>query len=129
MTKKPTSVSCLLKHLAKAAERLTDDEIADVIAGRLRLTLTAETVTGRSAAAKESQDFSNLITSLKSVGTRDAAHKLIEDSALTRSQLTQLARSLDLPTQGNDNVARIQEKIVEATIGFRLTSSAIQKNG
>jgi len=75
------------------------------------------------------QDFSTLITSLKAVGTRDAAYKLIEDSALTRSKLTQLARSLDLPMRGNDNVARIQEKIVEATIGFRLTSRAIRGNG
>jgi len=75
------------------------------------------------------QDFSTLITSLKSVGTRDAAHKLIEDAALTRSKLTQLARLLDLPARGNDNAARIKEKIVEATIGFRLTSRAIRGNG
>ena len=130
MTKRPTSFSALLKHLAKAAEHLTDEEIADVVAGRRRLILTSEAVAGRAAATADAPpDFGNLIASLKSVETRDAAHKLIEDAALTRSQLTQLARALDLPTQGNDNVARIREKIVEMTIGFRLTSNAIHRNG
>jgi hypothetical protein len=42
MTNRPTSFSALLKHLAKAADCLTEDEIADVVAGRRRLVLSTE---------------------------------------------------------------------------------------
>lgn len=131
MTKKPSPLSALLKHLAKAAERLTDDEIADVVAGRRRLVLsTEEAAPSRPAgAADEQPDFDTLIASLKTAETRDTAHRLIEDAALTRSQLTQLAKALDLPVQRSDDVARLREKIVETTIGFRLTSNAIHRNG
>jgi len=131
MSKKPTSFSTLLKYLSKAAECLTDEDIAEVAAGRRRLILTTQEAFGRSpgAEAKEIPDFGVLIASLKSLETRETAHKLLEDAALNRTQLAQLARALDLPTQGSDNVARIQEKIIETTIGFRLTSNAIQKKG
>ena len=72
MTKKPSSLSALLKHLAKAADRLTDDEIADVAAGRRRLILsTEEAAPNRPAgAADKQQDFGSLIASLKSAETR-----------------------------------------------------------
>lgn len=131
MTKMPSSLPALLKHLAKAAERLTDDEIADVVAGRRRLILSTEEAapSRRVVAADEQPDFDSLIASLKTADTRDAAHQLIEDAALTRSQLAQLAKALDFPVQRSDDVARLREKIVETTIGFRLTSNAIHRNG
>lgn len=130
MTMKPSALPILLKHLAKAADRLTDDEIADVVAGRCRLVLSIEeAATSRPAGAVTEQlDFDTLIASLKSAETRDAANQLIEDTALTRSQLAQLAKSLDLPVQRSDDLARLREKIVETTIGFRLRSNAITRN-
>lgn len=130
MTKKPTAFPALLKHLAKAAERLTDDEIADVVAGRRRLVLTTEEASSSrpAGAADEQPNFDGLIASLKAAEARDTATRLIEEAALTRSQLAQLAKALDLPVQRSDDVARLREKIVETTIGFRLTSNAIHRN-
>ncbi len=129
MTKKPTSLSTLLKHLAKAAEHLTDNEITDVVAGRRRLVLSTEdTESSRpDRAADEPHNFGSLITNLKSAETRETAHRLIEDAGLTRSQLAQLAKALDLPVQRSDDVARLREKIVETTAAFRLTSNAIHR--
>jgi hypothetical protein len=130
MTKKPSPLPALLKHLAKAAERLTDDEIAAVVAGRRCLILTTEDAASSHLveAADEQLDFNGLIASLKAAGSRDMAQKLIADADLKRSQLVQLAKTLDLPVQKSDNVARLQEKIIETTIGFRLTSNAIHRN-
>jgi hypothetical protein len=131
MTKKPSPLPALLKHLAKATERLSDDEIADVIEGRRRLILSTEEAgpSRPAGATDEPPDFESLIASLKATETRDTAHRLIEDAALTRSQLNQLARALDLPVQRSDDIARLREKIVETTIGFRLTALAIHRNG
>ena len=130
MSKNPNSLPILLRHLAKAAERLTDKEIEDVVAGRRRLIVTTEAaVSSRTAGAEEDQvNFDSLIANLKAAATRDAAQRLIDDASLTRNHLAQLAKTLDLPVQRSDDVARIREKIVETTIGFRLTSNAIHRN-
>jgi hypothetical protein len=131
MSKKQSPLSVVLKHLSKAAESLTEDEIAEIAAGRRRLILSTEEVSLSRAAdtASEQSDFTDIIANLRHVETRESAHRLIQDASLTRSQLTQLAKALDLPVSRNDDVERLQEKIVETTIGFRITSNAIHKNG
>ena len=130
MSKNPNPLPILLRSLAKAAERLTDKEIEAVIAGRMRLIVTTEpAVSSRTAGADEGQvNFDSLIASLRAAATRDAAQRLIDDASLTRNHLAQLAKALDLPIQRSDDVARLREKIVETTIGFRLTSNAIHRN-
>lgn len=130
MNKKPSPLPALLKHLAKAVERLTDDEITDVLAGRRRFILTTEEAGSSctAGAADERPDFDGLIASLKSAQTRDTARRLLEAAPLTRSQLAQLAKTLDLPVQRSDDIARLREKVIETTIGFRLTSNAIHRD-
>jgi hypothetical protein len=129
MSKKSSSLPTLLKHLAKATERLTDDEIAEVVAGKRRIILTTEDATADRPTVRtgEQPDFGDLIAGLQSAETRDAANRLIDETELTRTQLAQLAKSLDLPVHRGDDTARLREKIIETTIGFRLRSNAIHR--
>lgn len=50
----------------------------------------------------------------------------LDDLGLSRAGLEKLARALDLPVGRSDRVDRLKERIVEATIGYRLRSGAIK---
>jgi len=43
-----------------------------------------------------------------------------------RAELKALATDMDLPVPKSDTVGRLRDRIVEATIGFRLRSQAIR---
>ena len=69
---------------------------------------------------------SRLIAKLQEFGTREDGRRFLEASMLGKGQLEQLARLLDLPVSREDKADRLIDKIIEACIGSRLNSEAIQ---
>lgn len=67
-----------------------------------------------------------LVADLEKAETREDGIQVLEDSLSTRKETEALARFLDVSVLKQDKIASIREKIVEATIGARLRSQAIQ---
>lgn len=72
--------------------------------------------------------FEDLLTSLKSMKTREDGILLLHEKCPTRKSLETIAKKIDIQITKHDDSNRLKEKIIEATIGYRLRSSAIQNS-
>jgi hypothetical protein len=63
---------------------------------------------------------------LESLQNREDAARLLKSQDLSKTDLRRIAKALDVSYQKDDTTDRLTDKIVEATIGFKLRSEAIQ---
>jgi len=117
----------ILRRTAQFLRTLTEDEIDDLITGKARLMLTTPTSRrpprGNAAGVP---DIDGLRQELGSKASRDDGLAYLDELSLNRESLRQVAVALDLPTPRTDTVARLKDRIVEATIGYKLRSKAIR---
>lgn len=122
-------LSALLKEMAKAVRDMSDDDLAALRNGEVRIQLTP---TEKAANTKKEplRDFhpSGIVASLRQADTFDAGLTILERECATKEHLIRLAREIDIPAEKRDTVERLRERIVDATIGFRLRSQAIQSS-
>ncbi|MBL8795117.1 MAG: hypothetical protein JNM56_14505 [Planctomycetia bacterium] len=122
-------LSALLKEMAKAVRDMSDEDLAALRNGELRIQLTP---TEKSASSKKEplHDFhpNSIVDSLRQADAFGAGLAILERECATKEHLLRLARELDLPAEKRDTVERLRERIVDATIGFRLRSQAIQSS-
>jgi hypothetical protein len=120
----------LLRDIAAKVQALTESEWEDMRAGRLRFTIAAERVAAkprsRSVPSLTSSDVEDVATRLRQMSDRDAGRSLLREMLPAKESLLRLARYLDLPVNSKETVERLQDRILEGTIGFRLRSQAIQ---
>lgn len=67
-----------------------------------------------------------IIKKLESMDSKQDGEKYLESLDLKKIQLEKILKELDSPFEKKDNMAKMISKIIEATIGFRLRSQAIQ---
>ncbi|MFF5445234.1 hypothetical protein [Streptomyces sp. NPDC012888] len=117
----------VLQQVANFVKGLSAQEAADLAAGRARITLSTR---GRPAKSDtgtgEIPDPAEVRDVLVGKASREDGYDYLEGLHLNRVAFQQLARAMDLPLHRTDRIDRIKERIVEATIGYRLRSDAIQ---
>ena len=123
----------LLDHLAAAARALSEKELEAVVDGRARIHLRVSFLRPRKASRRsDTQDEGNeqvlreAADYLRRMSARQEGVMYLRSNFQNRAELLKLARRLDIPVGNRDPRNRIEEKIVSATIGFRLRSDAIQ---
>jgi hypothetical protein len=125
------------RAVAKQLAALSDDELAELVAGSATVRIetkasrqrTPAEGRGRRAggtAAMAEVDLGELARELNGAESRDEAERLLRAGKLTGPRLKELARILDITVQNKDTKDKLQAKIVEGTIGFRLRSRAIR---
>lgn len=122
----------LLRHLAREVESLSDEELAALAEMKLPLLGTIETGLAKGAqpeVPESALEVDAVVSRLKSLTTRADGEQFITRELRNRNDLLRVARALDIPVTKRHTVAQIEEKIVEATIGFRTRSAAIRGDG
>ena len=118
----------VLRKVSSFLRTLTPEEVDDLIAGKVRITLTSRV--GRSAYPRRSAihklDTDLIRRQLRDKATREDGFAFLESLELTRDSLRAIATALDLPTPKSDTVGKLKDRIIEATIGYRLRSDAIR---
>ncbi len=130
-------VIAILEQITKSIKELSDDELNSVISGDTKLSFDV----GRGPRTRHSKrDFGNkrknrkvtaaegrtLVERLKLIEEREEGYKLLAVSHTKKDELAQITRMLDLPINKSDSIERLRDKIIEATIGYRLRSQAVQ---
>ena len=67
-----------------------------------------------------------ILSRLRSCASREDGHEVISESLKNKKELDQFARYLDVLVLRQDKVDQIKDKIIEATVGAKLRSIAIQ---
>jgi len=118
----------VLRRVSNFLMTLTDDQVDDLIAGQVRITLTpgSRKKSHSRPLSIAGSDVSRIRAELQSKATREEGITFLDSLVLTRESLRVIAVALDLPTPRTDTVAKLKDRIIDATIGYRLRSDAIR---
>lgn len=111
-------------------DSLKDEEKKKIEKGELviEFMLTPKTLVNNPNNFNGIDNFNEMevINMLESMASNEEGTSYLERMDLRRAQLERILKKLDSPYDKKDNIARLISKIIEATIGFRLRSQAIQ---
>lgn len=121
----------LMKLIAKLLEKVTPGHLADYLQKEIEtgsfISISNKKVISEFASSSLNEDkLKFVVASLQELNSREEGRDFIAEHLLNRKGLEALARLLSVPVMKSDNVERIKEKIIEASIGARLNSNAIQ---
>lgn len=124
-------LALLLRQLAEVVEALDEADLGKIADGRLELTLS-QTRSQKKEKARlpdspsVSDSFSKVREKLSTFSSRDDAEMYLVENVQKKSDLTALAREIEIPIHSSDTGEKIRDKIIEATVGYRLRSQAIR---
>ncbi|KPA10209.1 hypothetical protein MHK_009618 [Candidatus Magnetomorum sp. HK-1] len=72
--------------------------------------------------------YQDIYNRIEKMSSREAAFEYLKKQNLSNFKLKQMAKSIDIPINKTDKNEELYEKIIEAAIGFRLRSAAIQNS-
>ena len=76
----------------------------------------------------KSINSNEIINILNSINSRREGESFLISKKTSKSDLESIAKRMDIPLSKKDNIAKMIQKIIEGTIGYRLNSQAIQGN-
>jgi hypothetical protein len=135
-TVRGNTLAKIFRRIADAIEKLDDaqlDQFLSSLERREPLLPAQDKQKARISKNKHAKidpvALQDLLAKLNSMSTRSAGADLLDQLDLSRKQLEALARLQSIHFTKSDDVARIKEKLIETTIGARLSSRAIRGVG
>ena len=119
------SYAKFLEIVVREVFKLSEKDIQKIINMdyELKISVVEKKRASDAKADISDKDIAQILDYLNIIQNRESA--LVELSSLTKKNLEMIARKLDVAIQKSDKVEAIRLKIVEATVGARLRSSAI----
>ena len=120
----------LLRDLAKQIQAMDDSQIERILSRDLEIEVqvlekdAAKTPKGRVRCSD--QEIDQLRQALQETGSREQAGALIDECLYSKADMIRFARFLDIPASQKSSSEDIKNRLVEATVGYRLRSAAIQ---
>ncbi len=125
------AISNLLLSVNKLVNRLTNEELEILESGKFELLLNIpkgkyskgdkQTIT-----TLDESSLKSISEQLDSAKSREEGLVIIESSLKNKNELEIFAKHIDVAIMKSDRVDKIKDNIVDATVGARLRSSAIQ---
>jgi hypothetical protein len=131
-------LALILRALADCVVQASAADVNRLVSGRAKLRIVDVKKTSLStkkdkhsdpeqtSLSAQKADLENISKRLLELDAREKGIELLKQAQLSRRALESLARTFDLPIRSEDNVERLRDRIVDATIGARLNSQAIR---
>lgn len=120
----------MLRRCADYLAALSAEEADAILDGELELRLSVVAKKGKAkkkvASALDPGQLADITARLRSMDNRASGEQLLHEVAPTRAALEALARHLDVAVRREDRQDDLVRRLIESTIGFRLSSAAIQ---
>jgi hypothetical protein len=118
----------IFAELSEAISSLSEEDFRKLSGEDYSISLRILRTRSKTAGGVElsMEEKQALIVDLEKADTREDGLQVLEDALSTKKLTEEFARFLDISVLKQDKLASIREKIVEATIGARLRSQAIQ---
>ncbi len=128
MSKSKNVLSNALRRITNAIDDLDEEEFSKLIddSYNIEIRLTRKRNKDESPITNLETNIADLISKLTNFPSREEAQRFLETNGSTRKALEPIARSLDIPVLKQDKVDVLRDKIIEATVGARIRSQAIQ---
>ena len=131
MNQTETNILIVFRRIAEALNALSEDELK-------RLSEPLYTIEVKAVRRRTKEEPSQLlpgssaedaISQISALSSRQEAQALLDSKFSSKKVLELIARKLDIPINRQDKVEDLRDKIVEATVGARIRSQAIQGTG
>lgn len=131
MAQPEINVITIFRRLAEAIDALTEEEIKRLSDPQYDVEVRAVRRRPKedSLGATSNIDADDVIKTLTSKATRLEAQSFLDSNFSNKKMLEQIARRLDIPIIRQDKVEVLRDKIIEATVGAKMRSQAIQGTG
>ncbi|MFV0129396.1 hypothetical protein ACLGI4_17075 [Streptomyces sp. HMX112] len=118
----------VLKQVAVFLRSLTAEEAEALANGQSRLACVPvhRRGSGKKAQDQPVPDPDKVRSALTALSSREEGNDYVRTLGLNKEGLRTLADALDLPMSRSETVEGIIDRIVEATIGYRIRSEAIR---
>lgn len=132
MAKMQEVYGMLLRELAQAAGRITDEQWGRLLAGNARLHISVRRDVARDkrkhaiATVQFREDFPELRDKFRAAKSVEECAVMVEYLLPSKEEMFAFAKYLDLPVQRKEGQQRIRDKIVDATAGWRIRSEVIR---
>ena len=120
----------MLRRCADYLSELPPGEVDALLNGELELRLSVvakkQKPNKKSTNKLDPAQMSDIETRLRSMDNRLDGERLLRDVAPTKAEMESFARHLDIAVRREDRTEDLMRRIIEGTIGYRLSSAAIQ---
>lgn len=120
----------ILRRIADAVDRLDEVQLDSFLSNLNRkdnFSEASKRKTTKNVHAKlDPVALEQVLGQLSALTTRASGGELLERLELSRKELEALAKLRSIHVTKNDDLPRIKEKLIEGTIGARLSSRAIR---
>ncbi|MBE7567998.1 hypothetical protein HER14_07585 [Acidithiobacillus thiooxidans] len=118
----------VLRRLVDAVERLSEDDLSKLgdESYSIEIRLTRKRNKDDAITPIQEVDLANVIEKLTNFPSREDAQQFLDANFSTRKSVELIARKLDIPISRQDKVEILRDKVIEATVGARVRSQAIQ---
>ncbi len=131
MSQSEINILTVFRRLSNALDSLSADELNRLSDPQYSVEIRAIRRRSKEETNSISSDANveDIIKKITALGSRQDAQVLLESQYSTRKSLELIARRLDIPIAKQDKVEVLRDKIIEATVGARIRSQAIQGTG
>ncbi|NOX67161.1 MAG: hypothetical protein GXO85_15525 [Chlorobi bacterium] len=123
-------INNLFSSVTKLIQKLTDEEIEKLEHGKFELVINFQkgkaSKNDKSATVIDENYIKAINEKLDLAKSREEGLEIIESSLKNKNELELFARHIDVAVMKSDRVDKIKTNIVDATVGARLRSGAIQ---
>jgi hypothetical protein len=121
-------LSIVFQKISEAIESLSEEDTRRLSDPQYVVELKIARYRAREGKFEVPNDYlaEEAITAITSLSNRQEAKSLLDDKFGSKKALEALARRLDIPINKKDKIEELRDKIVEATVGARMRSQAIQ---
>lgn len=131
MAQAEINIITIFRRISEAIDALTEEEIRKLSDPQYDVEVRAvrRRVKEESPGGVSDMDVDDVIRELTGKATRQDAQSFLDNKFSNKKILEQIARKLDIPIIRLDKVDVLRDKIVEATVGAKIRSQAIQGTG
>jgi len=128
MSQAEISLLIVFRRLTEALDALSEDELKKLSDPQYAVEIKATRRRTKDDSSLLPLDTSaeDAIAQITSLPTRQDAQALLDSRFPSKKALEIIARKLDIPIVRQDRIEDLRDKIVEATVGSRIRSQAIQ---
>lgn len=131
MSQAEINIITIFRRIAEAVDALSEDEIKRLSDPQYEVELRAVRRRSKDELAKPQEPINveEIIRELTNSANRQDAQAYLDSKYSSKKLLELIARQLDIPIIRQDKVEFLRDKVIEATVGARLRSQAIQGTG
>lgn len=128
MTNSKRQFSLAMSRILDAIEALSEEEftkLADSVYS-VEIRITRKRNKEEPVPLVSEEDLQSLIAKITGMPNREEAQQFLDINFSARKSIEPIARRLDIPIMKQDKIEILRDKIIEATVGARIRSEAIQ---